>query len=274
MAFENPYFNNDNPAILQSYCSYMDILGFRRNMQHAFQNGNANKMLGDLMDMLKDDINPLSPEQHWDSPFRYWLKIFTDNVVFGLPIFKESDGEAELYQAIVRLSSFQLIMANKGYFIRGGFTAGPLHLSDNIAFGTALIDAYNLEDCKAVNPRIIVSEQMSIRLREYIKKRPISDDSNLQHFILIDTDGFLFLNYLGLICQRDVEDDALDLLREHKRRVEACLGEFAHEPHIRSKYEWVARYHNYFCEINDKCIGDVKEFLIPIDSISLKPAAI
>ena len=48
-----------------------------------------------------------------------------------------------------------------GYFLRGALTQGPICLTDEIIFGRALVECYQLESKASIVPRVILTEPLS-----------------------------------------------------------------------------------------------------------------
>ena len=55
-------------------------------------------------------------------------------------------------------------MMSKGILLRGGITVGQLCHKDNIVYGPAMVEAYELESKSAIYPRVIVSEKFYLQL--------------------------------------------------------------------------------------------------------------
>ncbi|PDZ55088.1 hypothetical protein CON15_23105 [Bacillus cereus] len=52
----------------------------------------------------------------------------------------------------------QLEMMRKGILMRGGLAVGLLCHNDNIVYGPAMVEAYELESKLAIYPRVVVKE--------------------------------------------------------------------------------------------------------------------
>lgn len=163
---------------------------------------------------------------------------FSDNLVFGIPSIQI--GIDRFYMITVDISRIQYELALKGYFVRGGISTGLLFMDHRIVYGPALIDAHHLESTIAVYPRIVLSKN----LRDLYPGDP---------FLMRDSDGTIFLDYLENACTEYPDSidgwwldwSAVDI---HRILIEKRLKEFAYHPRIRSKYCWLARYHNAFCD--------------------------
>jgi len=240
----NPYFDSSgNPKLTLAYCVYADIVGFENITLEALKQ----KKGGDLLARLHKVISNFADNyKEWD------IKFFTDNIVIGQPTRADDTSESDFGFTIIPIIEYQLSMALNGFFLRGGFTIGSLFLDDYIVFGSALLEAHEIEQSLAREPRIVLSEDVLKLLKihvGYYGKPEISPQFNE---ILIDSDGNAFINYLTSLID-DADDleslsDAWDGLEKHKLHIESGLVKYRTKPDIWSKYYWLANYHNYFCE--------------------------
>jgi hypothetical protein len=173
------------------------------------------------------------------------FKAFTDNVVIGFPV--RDDGEHEMRRIFGILAIFQLMMIQKGFFVRGGVALGEHYMDSNIVFGAALIEAHEIESKLARDPRIVLGPSAVPNFRHHLSYYSKAEYSWHYNIVLKDADGQLFLNYLGVGLMFGYES-VCESVRQHRENVVDKLTGFADDPYIRSKYVWVANYHNYFCD--------------------------
>ncbi|MBQ8559009.1 MAG: hypothetical protein IJ439_03375 [Tyzzerella sp.] len=100
------------------------------------------------------------------------IKIFSDNIV--LAINCKVPNAAEYLLEVVSWMTEHFLRC--GYKIRGGITKGMLYIDDILVWGNALVDAYILESEWAVNPRIIISENLIEDISERTQKLMIPFD--------------------------------------------------------------------------------------------------
>lgn len=81
--------------------------------------------------------------------------------------------------------------------------------------------------------------------------------------LLIDADGQIFLNYLGTLIENG--EPHIDEMLRHKSNIESCLEKFRADRKVFSKYQWLARYHDFFCIENCSLFED--ECLIASDRV-------
>ncbi|HPN74913.1 MAG TPA: hypothetical protein PK386_06445 [Candidatus Marinimicrobia bacterium] len=240
----NPYYDdNSKPIIRDSFCAYIDILGFSERMKYSFQKGRELKLFNKIFSAIDSNVNIFKPTfPKLIKKESLFIKIFTDNIVIGYPV-ESSEAEYEFGSLITLISYFQISMTLEGLFIRGAIVRGPLFMNENIVFGTSIIDAYNLESRFSSVPRIILSEEVFNLVKSHLRFYPDSKYSPQHQDILIDNDGFAYLNYLTNL---DPEYLYWDMVRKHKKYIEYNLRKYINKPDIWYKYFWTANYHNYF----------------------------
>ena len=246
-----------------SWLCFLDILGFREILAANNQSGilTLHQLLRDGRDVLEGDDEELEFIGH----NYHALTAFTDNIALGFPI--ADDGEIESGIVFERVAQFQLRMVLGGFFVRGGIAFGDAYIDDLAVYGQPLLDAYQAETNLALDPRIVLTEtakaQVSEHLDYYFRNPYAPQNSDLKR----DRDGQWFVDYLqAVILDGSVENLTVDSdsLSAHRDMVLTKLSEYRGQPRIWSKYEWVARYHNDFCQRNSQIFDTT--FLIDVDA--------
>jgi hypothetical protein len=201
-------------------------------------------------------------------PFK--IRAFTDNIVIGYPI--SDDGERELGAIFSDLSSFQLEMVNRGFFIRGAIAVGDLYMDDITVFGQGFLNAYDGESKYARDPRIILTESAQEAVMSHVKYYSNPSYSPQARDLYKDADGQFFLNYLeGVLIAEEELGPYFDVLASHKSVIEAKLNEHRDQPVFWAKYTWAANYHNFFCDqyrwFSDEHKIDVNQFQMQLTRI-------
>ena len=255
----NPYVQEGNPPTTQkSVVAFLDVLGFSQRMKDAYEQHSAAHLLTEFRAALdcayqhfSDHVTEriLGAEQAAKEAASWHVKAFTDNIVIGYPIFaREPDAEAELGSLLLAIRDYQLEMTVRGFFLRGGVSIGELYMDDEIVFGDALIEAYETEQRVARDPRIVISKSAQGYVRQHFGFYGHPAYSPHDEVMLKDTDGQLFVNYLGATYDDDPESPDWSKISQHRIAVEGSLEKFRENPPIWSKYAWVANYHNFLCE--------------------------
>lgn len=243
-----PKYNPNNPELLESIVCFTDILGFSSLILQVPSKQEGNQLLKNLHTILVDQyalMKVMNPHGQ--------LKTFTDNVILAYP--RWDDGEGQSGSLFMSFIDYQLEMTLNGYFLRGGVALGDYYGDNDFAYGPALIEAHDLECDKAKHPRIILCEKMVKMVSEHLNYYGAFNFAPQYSHLLKDEDGKCFINYLyGLheaYISSDQSDSDMDFyinrLKQHKKIVEQRLLQFENDS-IYSKYEWVAQYHNYYCE--------------------------
>lgn len=236
---ENAYSYNE---VLESYCVFLDILGFSSEILNQKDPASANSHLIKLINALEESCNSIESFKMETGIWDY--KIFTDNLVLGTPI-KELHSEDYFGMVISDLAEYQYKMVMNSFFVRGGWSIGDLFIGDRVIYGKALIEAYNIECKKSKYPRILLSEDMKKIVNYHINF--YSDPCFCPQLanILMDEDGNYFINYLYYI----LEYEEIDNIIKHKDIIERKLEENINNSEVLDKYKWLAFYHNCACEL-------------------------
>ena len=244
---KNPYLKKPN-TLVTSFVCHSDILGYKE-----FSSKSNNRSLRKLKKALENSYREMlqnSGSGEGDYA-KFEMKTFTDNVVVGFPIRKPKwdYGEPELGDLLWLISRLQMSLAIEGFFVRGGIAYGKCYMDDHIVFGTAFVEAVQLDKSNGA-PRIVFSKSARKAMKEHIKcYSGLVYQTPHYHELLKDADGEYFVNYLAesLIAFPD-GPIFFDLIDAHKREVEKGLTEYRGKTDVFAKYEWAARYHNFFCE--------------------------
>jgi hypothetical protein len=257
------YVDEDGKPILrESYCFFLDFLGFSSLVQSATSLVEEQELLDKFVKDVSPHIDEATKPQKYDYGLDgklFWgAKIFTDNIVLGYPS-RTPGKETELGSALFDAMYYQLGCVLSGYFVRGGLSYGNLCIAESIVFGKALLEAVGLEK-QAGYPRIVVGDSVKEITRQHMSFYGRPNDSPHSKTFLTDHEGAWFLNYLMWLA----EDEFIDRtrLKLHKETIERMLITYSGDEKIRSKYLWVAEYHNWFCRSYYDEDGDIEAFAI------------
>jgi len=252
--------SDGEPLVRRSFCAFLDVLGFRQHVKEAqIAPGGIQAMLNTYLSAVSPPTDQLLETA---AAVAAWQVVaFSDSVVLGYPL-QTPDAEPEFGALEDELLRYQLVLALSGFFVRGGLAIGELFMDERLAFGPALIDAYELQDTIANTPRIVLSLEMATLLRKHLGFYAFPSAAPHNQVLLVDSDERVFLNYLSAtITEGEVDVDAL---ARHRSVVEKGLKRYQSSPRIWSKYQWVGSYHNYF--IRAQCPGIARTGLVIPDS--------
>jgi hypothetical protein len=229
-----------------SVAAFLDILGFSDSVRSAYRRGESKDLLKRLTTALKDASRHLKAVKDWKGRDLWTVKMFTDNVVLGIPVLDE-DGEMDLGLALSRVGLYQYQLAKHGFFVRGAIAFGDLYMDQNLVFGEALLDAHEAETKLAGNPRIVLHQSAADRVKQHLTYYASIQDNPYNSELLVDVDGQFFVDYLLAPFEiREVGSWYFEDLKSHRNLIQANLKRFAGTT-VWSKYSWVAQYHNAVC---------------------------
>lgn len=179
---------------------FMDILGFSE-LINEYDNDITSTVLQDIQEsfaLAKTEL--LENKTHQNNEFVRHLKYqtFSDNICISIPYFdNENDFLVNFSLLITYVKGFQSIMMTKGFFTRGGISAGSYYADNNIIFSKGLVNAYQLESKKAVYPRVVIDKIILERLWKY-------NFETIKYFgidiaIIFDWENTAFLNPFGIL---------------------------------------------------------------------------
>lgn len=249
-----------------SLCASVDILGFQDEIKRAYNEKRELKLLEEIKENLRVAADCLEDFHRRNSNMMTTLRFFTDNVIIGYDYWTQG-AKAELSDICGLLADFQLNMACKGLFIRGGISIGTLASDERLIFGDCLVEAHKLEADVAKNPRVVLDKRFG-------NQSDVVPDGSA-HLLMRDVDGYLFVNYLFDLIQPKFAPPRLDLnldedrLKIHKDQIERLLEEKRHDPNVWPKYFWAANYHDAFCDQAERKQFKINESLLRVQPVGL-----
>jgi hypothetical protein len=271
----NPYHQDDGSRVVRpSVVVWLDILGFLEMARAAHRDGTENEFLARSYAGLERGRTQWLEQDESYSKDEYALKSFTDNIVIGWPI--SDDAETELGGAFRAVAGFQFEMINAGFFIRGAISVGDVYVDDIAVVGGGLIEAYEGESTLARDPRIVLTSSATKAVEQHLKYYGSRSGGGAHapqnRDLLKDADGQLFINYLDDTVLYEYDDPQYEVLNRHKLRISEKLEEYKSRPAIWNKYAWVARYHNYFCDLHSSHFNETHK--IDVGRFELSPSLI
>ena len=179
------------------------------------------------------------------------MKVFTDNIVVAYPLSGglRSDGESELGTVLMLFAEVQTSLALDGFFLRGGIAYGEHYQDDDIAYGDALLEAVGLDQSNRPS-RLTIAPSVEPLIAQHLSYYGdstwhLTTSSSLK----IRSMNGLFLDYLGSNLGDFLECPTIhsEILPTHGEIVLNGLRDHESDRRVRSKYEWLAGYHNYIC---------------------------
>jgi hypothetical protein len=244
-AVTSPYLDDSGrPLLRSSITGFLDVLGFSQLSMASPSPVQSQKLLDKVAAAISDSrafVRETFGENPIAAPGRWAIKFFSDNLVIGFPTDSESVTPEEAALFVVRCAQgYQLRMALNGFFVRGALTIGQICLTDEIIFGSALVECYRLESKTSIVPRVLLTEALYGLVAQYTKEHAFQ----AADAICRDIDGWWFVNYLE--AARSPLGIDWGLIDRHKTSVLASLATMTQHD-VLPKFGWACRYHNVFC---------------------------
>jgi hypothetical protein len=247
--FEAGYIDHTgSPRLRESIVAFIDILGFSNIATTSATIEDSQAVLDKIAEAIDDSrkfVRETIPEEELQLGGRWATKFFSDNLAFGYPLGESAEERARGAMFIVRSAQrYQLKMAMNGFFVRGALTQGPVCLTDEIIFGSALIECYMLESKASIVPRIVLAEPLQRLITNAYREVTIERSPESAQAVCRDVDGWWFVNYL----EAAKRDGAIqwELVERHKATILESLSHTTRHD-VLPKYGWACRYHNVFC---------------------------
>ena len=264
MCRQSAYVNaKGEPSLLDSLCVFADILGFRERVRGAALCGRSNEAFEDFRSTWECAQKELEPTEGFDPRKLNWsTKSFSDCVVVALPLCPGVE-VIDFEKLLHSLGRFQLALASRGYFLRGGLTRAELYAHGDVLYGEALLDAWDIEREVAVYPRIILAQEV-IQLSEECAKDDYAKGAQATRYKSLQRrdpcDQQTYLDYLGCTLGPSGHVE-WEILQRHREHIARGIAENKDSRKVAAKYQWLARYHNSFCDELRK-YPDFAEFLL------------
>lgn len=233
------FLDGGKPILRECAVAFLDVLGMRALSTAPERLETLRRLISSLS--LAREEAMLENQESWQA-----LSWFTDNVVVAFPILPgHIDEEPALGSALRAATYIQLRMATSGFLVRGGITFGEIHMAPNVAFGPALIEAVELE-AQANSPRVLLSDK-SVSLQRKVMTSYAQGAAPQTFEMAIDSDDAVFVDYLHFWAQEE-DDDSVFRAGFKAHRDQASRGLKDSRDDVKSKYEWLAGYHNWTAE--------------------------
>lgn len=249
------------PKTHPAYVAFVDLLGVKNLLREADVTVQE--------EILRELVIAWNEASLWlgEGSRRLHARYFTDCLSIVAPAyqcFSDPFDESQFGNVVTRVCSWQMAMTNKGFFCRGGFAFGSIYLDELTIVGKGLLDAYELEQNVVKHPRIVLDEQTVSNCVKHLGYYGDARRSPHERSLLVDEDGFTFVNYLATLWELADYDDsttAEHLLSNHRSLVLERLADPSLQTVV-SKYEWVRDYHDWFCHLDWSHVFDSTQYAI------------
>lgn len=210
---------------------FLDILGFKGII---YETQNDDKKLKQIQDALNFLENYKTETDNHNSQINYRnmrITQFSDSLILSFSMNEEGHFISTIWDILYIIIN----LISHGYLVRGGIAYGKIIHTDNLVFGPAFIEAYELE-LSASTPRVI----LSLNLLGQILNEEIRYAQ--QSLLAKDCDGFYYIDYFKTASEHDnlyeyfIYFDAL--------RNIIIQGLSNNHTTVRAKYEWMRVKYN------------------------------
>lgn len=224
--------------------AFIDILGFKNHILKTVDNlayrQHLLRVMNKVVEIKAENDKGLLAQKSLGKE----VTIFSDCIVLSYPL----DFEGGLFHILIDLVHICLEMFSDKILFRGGITIGNIYHNDNIVFGPAMVEAYELEAKYAKHPRIILS-------KETIYKAIMAFNSS-QHSLEVeweyignlikrdDNDEFYFLDILSQYQEIECGETFINMLFILKDVIVEGINAYIKFPSILDKYLWLKDYFN------------------------------
>jgi hypothetical protein len=248
----SPFLDGDGERVLvECAVLYLDILGVRSLSTGKAAQKELRSFDRALQDAFLFDLGAGSGQLEAESPLP--AAVFSDSFVAVSPVqgYLSQPQANAIANLVFEATRIQASLTLAGYFLRGAITLGQCHFHEGVLFGPALVEAVNLEQYDAVNPRIVLSPNAVETLREG-KAEEVAGEP-----VLVDEDGLGFVSYLHAIYEDPAASKPANLSKHTKvvsQKLEANMADMRRW----QKYRWVAEYHDYFVSVREAELRESK----------------
>lgn len=240
----------------ESLVAYIDILGYKGML---LDKDNIIRNIQEVSQAMKCVRKSLEEEYYNENRKKlsyFIIRTFSDNILISCPIHYLEDGELETWVILRAISKLQCYLAKYNIFVRGVLNYMKIYIDGNIIFGKDLISMLEIEKKKVIYPRVILSESMTELINKQLESYGFEEYPH-KYNLVEDRDGLYFVNYLiESLSQETLIIEDVKILEEHKNNIEKNKTKHLRNNTIYDKYNWIAKYHNYFidtyCSDNEK----------------------
>ncbi len=222
------------------YICYFDILGYRAFFENETK---AHKNFLAKVELTCESINWIIRNAHL--PVKVNCKTYSDNFLlyFEKDLLDKFDALKILSNLIMKISI--KLLCDFEILIRGAITFGEFYADDNIVFGKGLVDAVEIEEKKAINPRVVIdSKKFNIDLN-----RLFSDN-----LVIKDADDIIFINCFNSVeALKLTRGKCIRLINNHCKYHPTVKepAKVQQAERVISKYIWLLVQFNNQCQVLD-----------------------
>lgn len=177
--------------------AFIDILGFGKMVEQSYDSdqGKTNtdhlRKIVAALETVHGVFNPDTPVcRNWE------ITLFSDSAIVSFPY----NAPSEVFHILLSLLHMNMELLRIGVVCRGAIVKGMCYHNNNVVFGPAVNEAYQLESKESKNPRIIIERSVLRAGVEYHARHnsPEDEQESIRSLVeLDDSDNWYFLNYFS-----------------------------------------------------------------------------
>ncbi|REE07626.1 hypothetical protein DFQ09_1176 [Winogradskyella pacifica] len=217
-------------------CCFIDILGFKQHLNQTINSAGEDNI--EKIKSIQSILN-LSKSITSDTGLSKSKIVthFSDSIVISY----KYDEESQLFSTLLNLLYVSMELANKGFLTRGGVAIGKLIHTDEVVFGPALVDAYNIESKLSKYPRIIVDKNVIENGLQYHSENHTKEEEKeyVMDIVTEDNDGHYYIDYVQK-SSSEFDDLEYDLYRYINNLKENFFSNYDEENEdVQKKLDWL-----------------------------------
>ncbi len=217
------------------FLAYVDILGFKKMV------ADSEKKDTNMFDKIEKALATINREKSSDKgEIVFKVTTFSDNIVISC----SADGGLTAFCTLIKkLIKLQATLLRDGVLVRGGIAKGLAHHVEDMVFGPAMVDAYELESKYAVYPRIIVEKDVVDWATSDPREEEVHYLGELEG--LLKSDVYNDISYIDIL-NRNVNEISTNSYLSLMRKVKAIIEEGLKNKNkeVLKKYVWLKNYYN------------------------------
>jgi len=236
--------------------AFLDVLGWAAAIAASARSIGLTQKLGIAMQGLATHVNMVSWQREHAGPGGWpgdpMMTHFSDSLLISF----SADRNAKLHLEMALSAIIQTLMLH-GFIARGAVSYGSLIHREALAYGPALIAAYELEKEEAIVPRIILDRALA---NAWSPGEPVQNPDGAflgyRKFWRQDDDGWYFFDHFsnpfGLFSfdRKEPPSGFQANMTRWRELIVQRLDENREHPRVLRKYVWLARYFNRICTEN------------------------
>lgn len=223
----------------EKYCVYIDILGFKGLISELEHNS---AKFDAVRAVLRKIHTPQKvTKKAWYTEFR--AQSISDAV--AISTLPSGIGLLEILHAVKDLA---IELLKEGYFIRGAIVKGSLYHDDQMIFGDALVQAFELESNIVKFPRVMITRKVLDDLLDYAASEEFKGGT-FGDWAVQAEDGPYFVDVLKDFAGKSYHSEPQvpgksQQLRDVRDQITKRLNESIDNPHHFEKVLWFVKYWN------------------------------